>query len=196
MMVANLQSEPDSTAQHQTADWSAVTKGIAAGDSESLRVYYEHYFDVMLRQARKITQGDEATCLDIVQDAMLKVIRCLRPMADADRLTAWTRAVVNSVAYDGLRRRRRKREAETQGAIDAITDRLDDLEREARIAWIEEQIEAMEPSLRRLVAWRYRWGWTLNQIAARCGLKIGAVDGRIRRAVEQLKQKAEQEFDD
>jgi DNA-directed RNA polymerase specialized sigma24 family protein len=49
--------------------------------------------------------------------------------------------------------------------------------------------------LQQLIHWRYRLGWTLQRIAETVGLKPGAIDGRLRRALERLRLRAEEEFD-
>jgi RNA polymerase sigma-70 factor (ECF subfamily) len=182
-------------AQNLLPDWTAVTDGVMSGDAHSLEVFYEHFFDLMLRQARRVTGSDEQTCLDIVQDSMLKIIRCMKRIDDEDCLTAWTRAVVNSVAYDWLRKKSRlaNRHSEQLGQV---VDTHTDSDFETKLIWLEEQVERMDPQLRQLIAWRYRFGWTLAKIASRCGLETGAVDGRIRRAVKKLRKRAEVEFDD
>ena len=65
---------------------------------------------------------------------------------------------------------------------------------QARIEWIEQQLRKLAPDLRRMVLLRYRLGWSLQEVATKFGLKTGAVDGRIRRAVEELRQQAEWEL--
>ncbi len=185
-----------------TIDWLAVTQGIRAGDAESVRVFYEAHFDRLLVRARHLTGRDEATCLDLVQTALLKAIRCLRPMADSKQLHRWLQVVLKTTAWDWLRQERRRRE-EPARQLRAAAEPVDPaggepaaMESAARLAWIEEQLEQTEPELRGLLSLRYRLGWTLQQIAGHCGLKTGAVDGRLRRAVQQFRDQAQRDFPD
>ena len=59
--------------------------------------------------------------------------------------------------------------------------------------WLEKQLLTLPPDTRKMIGMRYRLGWSLKRIAQRFGLKTGAVDGRIRRAVVQLRNRAEKD---
>lgn len=62
----------------------------------------------------------------------------------------------------------------------------------ARIHWLTEQLQSLSADQRQLLDWRYRLGWTLESIGSRLGLKSGAIDGRIRRVLQQLKRQSEE----
>ena len=177
-------------------DWRAVSAQIAGGDADSFGKFYDAFFDLMYREARRLTGRDENTCLDIVHDSMLKAIHAMKPIDEFAGLQRWTRTVVKSVAYDWLRKERRQvagpiePESEPAGLDPTTTD----VETLARLSWIEEEMQNADPGLQRLFSLRYCFGWTLQRIANHLGLKTGAVDGRIRRAIEQLREKAEREF--
>lgn len=175
--------------------WLEVTRGIRSGDAESLTVFYEHYFDQVYRQVLAIVGRDEQTCLDIVQDTMLKIIRCVKPMANEAQLSAWTRAVTKSVSYDWLRKQKRAPKlSDPDRELEQPKDPpIDDL---ARIVWLEQQLQSLPSELQRLLSLRYRLGWSLRRIGEKIGLKTGAVDGRIRRAIEMLQEKAKRDFDE
>jgi RNA polymerase sigma factor (sigma-70 family) len=148
-----------------------------------------------------IASGDtEAFCLDVVQDAMLRIIRRMKPMATERDLSRWLRAVVQSCAYDRLRgeSRRRRREAEAaagrrEPGTRTATDRGDLRE---RLQWLEQQLRTCDDASVRLLLMRHRFGWTLQQIGVALGIKPGAVDGRLRRLVGGLRRTAREEFDD
>ncbi len=183
------------TETRTTIDWLAVTRGFAAGDRVCFESFYDAFFQLMYQDARRLTGRDENTCLDLVHEAMLKAIRSIKPIAEYPRLRNWCGALIKSVAYDWLRRECRRRheplsaEAEPRQHLQSTSDN------EARWRWIQEQIRQAPRELQQLFALRYRWGWTLEQIAGRLGLKTGAVDGQLRRAIDQLRIKAEREFE-
>lgn len=191
---------PRSISTHPSAiaetDWLSVTRRMKAGDSKALTVFYEHVFDLMFREVKRLINRDEQTSLDIVQDAMLKAIRCIKPLPDAGAVVAWSKTVVRSTTYDWLRKQGRQNAHELSAIDQPIQkEQLVD-EDSARMLWIEEQLQAMSPELRRLIRFRYRLGWSLRRIAESLGLKTGTVDGRIRRAIEKLQEKAKREFDE
>ena len=129
---------------------------------------------------------------------MLKIVRSLKPISNRSQLDAWSRTVIRSVVYDWLRQRQRKPLKLTELSEATSDQHHDDTELEisARLQWIEDHLQRVDPDLRRMIRLRYRLGWSLKKIAERFGMKTGAVDGRIRRAVEQLKRKAELEYHD
>ncbi len=177
-------------------DWSRLTRRIASGDLESFEQYYESFFDLMFVDARRLTGFDEASCMDIVQDAMIKAIKGLRPMRDKSHVTAWTRVVLRNAAFDALRKRAKRMEQQLPNTVAGEVESGDLFDLQSRIEWVEQQLRNIEPELRHMVALRYRLGWTLQEVASKFGLKTGAVDGRIRRAVEKLRQQADLEFNE
>jgi RNA polymerase sigma factor (sigma-70 family) len=177
--------------------WSETTRRMVLGDASAFQSFYDVYFPIMLQTARRATGRDEHTCLDIVQDAMLKAMRGMKPIPNQQQLNAFVRVLTQRVAIDWLRQegrqtQLRKKIASSQELV-AETDPIDDV---ARIAWLESQLNEMDSELRRLLDFRYRMGWTLQTIATKLGMKTGAVDGRIRRAVERLRILSEEEFNE
>ena len=81
-----------------------LTAAIASGDTEAFARFFGIWFDWMRGEAARATARDEAFCLDVVQDSMMRVIRSLKPMSTDDDLRRWLRVVVRSCAYDRLRR--------------------------------------------------------------------------------------------
>jgi RNA polymerase sigma factor (sigma-70 family) len=170
---------------------------MARGDREAFRTYYDAHFELMLVESKRCLGRDEQTCLDIVHDAMLKAIRAIKPLANRGSTAAWSRLLVRSVAYDWLRRNRRQRELtheadDTLNLIDRGERRpFPEIDDQARMLWIEENLRRLPADVQRMVDWRYRLGWTLERIGRQMGLKPGAVDGRLRRAIDELKVLAE-----
>ena len=183
--------EPLASTAAATADVAALTAAVSTGDAAAVETFYRRYFDRLYDEARRATRRDEAFCLDVVQEAVLKIVRTIRPVASEAQLLAWMRLVVGTVALDLLRseRRRRAREAgvtrtPADGEVDA------DLERDERVAWLREQIQRLDPQIVRLIELRYVQRWTLSRIAERFKLSIGTVDGRLRRALAGLRNAA------
>jgi len=175
---------------------------VASGDAEAFTRFYRAWFDRCVAEARRATGRDEAFCLDVVQDAMMRVIRSIpRAGLDGDdAVAAWLRTVVRSCAYDRLRaeRRRAKREArrgpDFDHASSARHQRPDEVDRQ--LAWLARELASLPREQARLVHLRYRLGWTLARIGRATGLTASAADGRISRAVTAIRRRADQEFSD
>ncbi|MEO1007799.1 MAG: sigma-70 family RNA polymerase sigma factor [Planctomycetota bacterium] len=93
----------------------AITARIARGDPEAFAELYEYVFDRALLDARGLTGRDEAFCLDVVQDAMLRAARRMPRLDTWAAVGAWMRRAIASSAIDLLRAEasRRKRERST-----------------------------------------------------------------------------------
>lgn len=182
--------------------WLDVTSRMAHGDRDAFRDYYDRFFRLMLAESKRCTGRDEQTCWDIVHDAMVKAIHSMKPIANHRALTTWSKLLVRSVAYDWLRREQRQKslrlatdpnhwvDCELEPAANVA---IDD---QARIHWLEQSIRQFPAELQRIIDWRYRFGWTLRRIGLQLGLKPGAVDGRLRRAIDELRNLAELETDE
>jgi len=187
------------------------TQGVAAGRRDAFADFYCAHFDRMYRQARHATGRDESFCLDVVQDAMLRVIRSLRvPFGSERALHAWLRRVVVSCAIDRLRAEQRglreRKPSVTQG-VQALADQLahgqgahpdtaTSMPTEERLAWLRAELSQLPDAQSKLIVMRYRFGWTLERIGRAVGLSPSAVDGRIRRTITRLQKNAVEEFHD
>jgi RNA polymerase sigma factor (sigma-70 family) len=116
---------------------------------------------------------------------------------------AWMRLVVQTTALDHLRRERRRVRRETllvvaagASAVEQLESTLDADEERSHRAWLVEQIAQFDSQLVRMIELRYEQRWTLARIAGALGLSIGTVDGRLRRAIGELRRRASETFDD
>jgi RNA polymerase sigma factor (sigma-70 family) len=163
---------------------------MAAGDCDAIARFYGQHFEMMFLEARNASRRDEQFCLDVVQEAMLKVIRSIRPMDAELQLTTWTRRLVRNATYDQLRTeiRRRKREARSAARPNELSKKeLEALE--AQATWLASELEEMAADKSYLLIARYGWGWSLRQIGADLGISAGTVDARIRRLLRRLRQR-------
>jgi RNA polymerase sigma factor (sigma-70 family) len=118
----------------------------------------------------------------VVQDAVLRVIRTIKPVSGEQRLLGWLRLVVQTTAFDQLRRERRRKQREALSMAARADEQIDDLQ----IDWLSEQINRLDPQLVKIIELRFEQDWTLRRIGQAMGISIGAVDGRLRRALKNL----------
>src|SRR5690242_20301376 len=96
-----------------------LTAGMAAGNSRAVEVFYRRYFDIMYAYARQMTRRDESTCLDVVQEAVLRVVRTVRRVESERQFRAWLRLVTQTSALDMLKSESRRRRRESAVAVGA-----------------------------------------------------------------------------
>ncbi len=175
-----------------------LTRGMAAGDGRAIEEFYRHYFDWLYQKARRASGRDEAFCLDVVQEAVLRIVRCVRPIESEGQFRAWLRLVVQSTAYDLMKSdaRRARREAAVAVAVSCSGPSGGDTDTANQLAWLRQQVAALAPEIARLIDLRFQQSWTLARIGRLLGLSIGTVDGRLRKAVGHLRELAREEFDE
>ncbi len=172
-----------------------LTKALAAGDEEAVETFHQRYFDWLYAQARRATRRDESFCLDIVQDAMLRIIRTIHTVGDEARFRAWLRLVVQTTAWDRLRSERRRHIRETAAIVARSQECRDEPADREQIEWLKDEIGKFDPQLTEMIELRFQKEWTLAKIGQFFGLSIGTVDWRLRKALNELRERAIEDFD-
>lgn len=180
---------------------AGLTAAIAAGDETAFGAFYDAWFDATFALARAVSRRDEAFCLDVVQDVMLKVATRMPPLANEAAVQAWMRATVAAACIDRLRaeqrRQRRERGAAEQAADRAVLpeDGLAVLVRGERAAWLEQQIAALPAIERELLRARFDGAGSVTAAAAARGLGADQAHGRLRRCLRRLRVAAQEWWD-
>ena len=177
-----------------------LTTAIRRGCADSFGRFYDGWFDRAHALVRSWLRRDESFCLDVVQDAMLRAVRALPPLADEDALAAWMARTLRSVAVDRLRAeaRRARRERDAHAAAlqrESTTDPASLLQQHERGRWLDARLAELSDAERALLAQRFGGdGKTLDAAGAALGLSGDAVHGRIRRLVARLRRAADEAF--
>jgi RNA polymerase sigma factor (sigma-70 family) len=164
-----------------------LTRAISNGDCSAMEVFYRRYFHILYSNARRATRRDEAFCLDVVHDAVLRILRSVREVESEAQLLAWLRLVVRATAYDLLKAQQRRAKREAATATKAAKNSLTALAEAEQLKILHAQIALLDPQLAHLIDLRYRQQWTLTRIAGSLGLTIGTIDGRLRKALKTLR---------
>lgn len=180
-----------------------ITAAIARGDSSAFGLFYDTWFTFAFAEAQRYTQRDEATCLDIVQDAMLKAARSMKPLDTKSDVERWLTRVVQTAALDTLRQEKRRRQREAtalaNGGHKAAVDQRAAQEH-VRRAWLDDQVEWLSHELakipasdRALLHLRFALGRSLEQTGKAVGISGDAAHGKLRRIIARLKGRSENE---
>ena len=178
-----------------TARWTAA---IARGDEAAFGSFYEAWFDRTFALARSISRRDEAFCMDVVQDAMMRVIRSMPPLETEAAVESWMGRTVLTTTIDQLRSEKRRRARERNAAPDESISPTQhtELEDEERLDWLRAKIAALPERDRRLLAERFAGDRTLAEVGAALGISGNAAHGRIRRVLDSIRDAAARWFDD
>ncbi|MCB9844586.1 MAG: sigma-70 family RNA polymerase sigma factor [Phycisphaeraceae bacterium] len=165
-------------------DAAGLCEGVRRGDARAIELFYREWFDRCLGLAARATRRDEAFCLDVVQDAMLRVVRRLPRLESEADVSRWMRRVVMSCAIDRLRReaRRARHERRARGAAPGGEAPEAD-----RFGPVRAMLESLDADDRALLMLRYGRELTLEGAGSHVGLTGDAAHGRIRRALRRLR---------
>ena len=178
-------------------EWAVrVSRGVAKGDRGALSELYEAWFDKAYNAARRATGGrGEALCMDVVQESFIRVIRSMQRVNSEAQLAAWMQRVVTSAAYDILRKEMRLARREREGAKSEGTadpERVD----EEQIEWLARELVKLEGEEREVMELRHRFGMTLREVGGKLGMGTGAVDRRVTKVVERMRERGREVFDE
>ncbi len=173
-----------------------LTRAIARGDGDALAAFYRAWFDRVYALARSLTRRDESFCLDVVQEAMLRVVKSMRAMRSEDDVVRWMTRVVHTAALDLLRRESRRAARELRAAGRRVEAPGGDERAEAaeRIAWVRARLAELPAEESGLLGLRIGRGASLDRAGASEGVTGDAVHGRVRRAVARLRAMAKEAF--
>ncbi len=172
----------DRTADDLARSWSS---GINRGEPAALAALYQAWFDRLVTTVQVRTRRDESFALDVVQDVMLKVADSLPPLQSSAELERWMVRVCLTTAIDHLRsgQRRAAREIRSQdrsGNEMEIT--------QTQLQELEHALDQLGECQRELLVSRFFRGSTLKQVGAEIGTTPDAAHGRIRRALQSLRE--------
>ena len=169
---------PDATA--------SLCGAIARGDERAFLAFHAAWFDRLYAKARALTRRDEAFCLDVLQDVMLKVVQKMPVLRSEAALGAWLARALVRTALDRLREERRRQAREAQAAVRDGPGGRDDVTEE-RLAWLSAQLAELPAAEHALLLARFAGGGTFEVLGTGHGMTGDAAAGRIRRTLHRLR---------
>lgn len=172
---------------------AALVTAIAAGDAMALDQLYLRYRPLAFATAISLLR-DPSTAEDVVHDAFLSVWRAAGSFQPArGPLRAWLMTIVRNAAIDHLRSRRiapqlqkaierREIQAHYEEDIHATVVAAADARR------LRAAVKTLPPAQRDAIEMAFFSGLTHGEIAARTGLPLGTVKGRLRLGMRRLRQ--------
>ncbi len=174
-------------------DDGALVAAVAAGDVAALDLLYRRYHPLALGVACKLLR-DRAAAEDVVHDAFLSVWRAassFQPGRGSPR--AWLLRIVRNAAIDSLRARELTRRPRTTFARLQVHAPADEdicwtVATAAEARRLGAALTALPPEQRSAIELAFFAGLTHDQIAARTGVPLGTVKGRVRLGLRRLRR--------
>jgi RNA polymerase sigma-70 factor (ECF subfamily) len=182
------ESSPDS--RPETPDVSALTRAMVRGDEAAYRMFYDAYFDRLLRYLLVVTGGNEAAAREALQGALVRVARHIKAFDAEDHFWSWLTVLARSALADDSRKQRRwfaflerfSRHAEIEQSIlnNGAADRtLHEL--------LAQKVASLPPEERELITQKYFLRRSVREIAAAQQNSEKAVESKLTRVRRKLK---------
>lgn len=182
---------PDS-ARGRFADTPALTAALRAGDEAAFRWLHEHWHARLMRYSFALARGDAALAAEIAQAIWLRVVRHIRVLPDEDALWSWLACAARSAATDLGRTGGRYRGALARfsewlrGQPETFADNSAEAEIQL-LAALDAALAQLTAEERDLIADRYFHRVPLEQTAARLNTTARAIEGRLARTRQHLR---------
>lgn len=165
------------------------------GDRLALAMLLQRHRRLLVRQLQRFPLDDESR-RDLLQEAMLQVVRKLHTFRGDARFGTWLYRITANAALMRMRSEQRRRSAPMDDEMPSIptdtsewTQRADyKMESRQRAARLGEALSALPPSYRDIVIEHYIEGQTLQGVAHRLGTTESAVRSRLHRARASLRR--------
>ena len=173
-----------------------LMRQVASGDARAFEAIYDRHHVRAYSLARRIT-GNTAGAEEATQDAFVSLWRAASSF-DPERasLATWLLGLVRYRSIDWVRRDSSR--TLHRGLAEDAAESIEAPERtEQQVIARQEHdqalrlVAALPPEQREVIDLAYFAGYTQMQIAAKAGIPLGTVKGRVRLALEKLRHAAE-----
>ena len=186
-----LLSAMDGEKVEEGAEMRRRTRGLAEGSEEDWRWFHEQYYGALLRYAAQRVR-DSSAAGDVVQEAYLRVARHVRPFAEPIAFWRWLCCVIRCVAIDQARGSKRRVVLLERFAHwrESHASEVTDLSGAGRPleALAEEAMAKLPIEDAALLRRKYYEGCSTRDLAAECGTTAKAIENRLARVRERLRQ--------
>jgi RNA polymerase sigma-70 factor (ECF subfamily) len=163
---------------------------MADGDEAAYRIFYDAYFDRLLRYLLVVTGGNEDAAREALQLALVRVVRHVKAFESEEKFWSWLTVLARSALADESRKRRRyfaflERFARQQ---EPGPSAMDNGEADERLrALLESKLTALPVDERQLVEQKYILRQSVREIANGRQTTEKAVESRLSRVRQKLK---------
>lgn len=174
------------------ADTRQLTARLKAGDEAAFAWLHQEWGNRLNRYCFALAAGDSAFAGEIAQAVWLRLVRHIRPLADEQALWNWLACAARHAATDLRRTGGRYRQALDRFLAwarqhDGLQSNETDTEK-GLLRALEKALENLDANERGLLEGRYFNGTSLAEIGLQYGLSERAVEGRLARLRQRLRE--------
>lgn len=174
----------------QTPDVAALTRGMSKGDEMAYRIFYDAYFDRLLRYLLVVTGGEEEAAREALQLALVRVTRHIKVFDAEEKFWSWLTVLVRSALTDERRKRGRYFAFLTRFASHSeleSTVEYDGEPDETLGALLKAKLVSLPADEQQLIEQKYTARRSVREIAEECQTTEKAVESKLSRIRRKLK---------
>jgi RNA polymerase sigma-70 factor (ECF subfamily) len=170
-------------------DIAALTAGIRAGNEDAFREFHRLYFHRLFQFLLVVTRGQEHEAREALQETLLRVVRHARKFDSEEAFWCWLKVVARSAARDGGRKRHRYFGLLQKFALHLQSSAEPSLSNDTALGdLLEESLDELPPQDRHILEAKYLEGATVRELAADTGLTEKAVESRLLRLRQRIRE--------
>jgi RNA polymerase sigma factor (sigma-70 family) len=175
--------------QEDSVDIENITRNMYSGDEDAFNEFYDRYAHRIYSYLLSISRGDEHLSRDAMQDALMRIIRYIRPHTDETVFWRWLKRISRTSLYDILRknstysRHLSLLREEYDDNCDAPVDKHETRWRAA----IDRALAGISESGRKLIEGFYFEGYSQLELAKQHNTTRKAVESKLARLREKLR---------
>lgn len=170
-------------------DISGLTRALKRGEETAFAWLHRQWSGRINRYSFALAAGDEAAASEIAQAVWLRLARHVRQLPDESALWHWIACAARHASID-LRRKGGRYRAVLRRFAERFRPRRADCEDPdtTTIAALDSALSQLEPEQRAMIESRYFESENLETIAKRHSLTVRAVEGRLARLRQRLRE--------
>ncbi len=169
-------------------DLESLTGRMASSDEDAYRLFFDRYFDRLLRYHVVLNQGNEAAAKDSLQATLLRVVRHIKPFAEEEVFWDWLALLSRCAVRDQARKSGRHFDAIKRYFENLLGTYSDDSEDDfERMEDLDEAIIRLPERDREIIHRKYRLGQSVRQMARELETTEKAIESKLLRARHKLK---------
>lgn len=178
-----------------------LVRRLLAGDEQAFREFFDHYFPRLYRFALVRLSGDQQACAEVVQAVLSRAVGKLDTWRGEAALFTWLCTICRREISDFCRRNNRRARHEVlsedrpelMAAIESLAAREQDnpehsYRRVELGRLIQVTLDQLPVRYGDALEWKYVYGLTAKEIAARLGLSVDATNSLLARAKRAFRE--------
>ncbi|MHC5077899.1 MAG: RNA polymerase sigma factor [Planctomycetota bacterium] len=165
-----------------------MTAGIVKGDERAFNLFYKIYFPRLYRYLLVLTGGRDALARDVLQEAMIRILRHIKPFHDASSFWNWLRRVAKTAFIDEVRRRKNDPAGFPGGEQNVPWPCNPDESDAVLLDHLESCLDDLNDEDRTLIEEKYLEGRPTEALARERNTTAKAVESRLARLRKKLKR--------